>query len=106
VNVNGTAPNLLNWPADLAIDSSNALYIGDYGRARVQKFFLGASNGDTVAGQINGTQSRTSNTLSFPVGVVVDSSRNIYVADSGNARVQFWLDGASSGSTVAGNGKI
>lgn len=105
MNQRGTASDLLDWPMSLALDSSNALYIGDYSNNRVQKFLSGILNGTTVAGQANGTQNRTPETLSFPVGVFVDSSDNLYVADSGNSRVQLWSSGVSSGSTVAGNGR-
>ena len=105
MNQKGTASNLLDWPMGLALDSSNALYIGDYNNNRVQKFLPGILNGTTVAGQANGVQNRTPETLNFPAGVLVDSSGNLYVADSGNSRVQLWLSGASSGITVAGNGK-
>ncbi|CAF3888102.1 unnamed protein product, partial [Rotaria sp. Silwood1] len=104
MNQRGTASNLLDWPMGLAIDSSNTLYVAEYSNNRVQKFLSGMSNGTTVAEQANGVQNRTSTTLNFPVGVTVDSSGNIYVADSGNSRVQLWASGASSGSTVAGNG--
>ncbi|CAF3973894.1 unnamed protein product [Rotaria sp. Silwood1] len=105
MNQRGTASNLLDWPMGLAIDSSNTLYVAEYSNNRVQKFLSGMSNGTTVAEQANGVQNRTSTTLNFPVGVTVDSSGNIYVADSGNSRVQLWASGASSGSTVAGNGR-
>ncbi|CAF0952574.1 unnamed protein product [Rotaria sordida] len=104
MNQHGTDSNLLDWPISLAIDSSNALYIGDHLNHRVQKFLSGISNGTTVAGQSSGAQNRTPTSLNFPVGVIVDSSGNLYVADSGNSRVQLWASGASSGSTVAGNG--
>ena len=105
MNQKGTAPNLLDWPMGLAFDSSNALYVAEYSNNRVQKFLLGMLNATTVAGQANGVQNRTSNTLNFPAGILVDYRGNLYVADSGNSRIQLWSSGASSGSTVAGNGK-
>ena len=36
------------------------------------------------------------------MGVYVDATENIYVADGGNNRVQKWVSGASQGITVAG----
>ena len=36
------------------------------------------------------------------MGVFVDASGNIYVADLGNSRIQKWAPGATSGTTVAG----
>jgi len=95
----------LNSPTGLALDLSNPLHIGDYSANRVQKFLSGILNGSTVASQANGAKNRTPQTLSFPVGVFVDYNNNIYVADSGNVRIQLWSSGASSGTTIAGNGK-
>ena len=43
-------------------------------------------------------------TLNFPLGIFVDSSENLYIADSGNNRIQFYSPGAPNGITVAGNG--
>ena len=57
--------------------------------------------GITVAG-ITGSTSSASNHLSYPYDLAVDSSKTIYIAERGNNRVQMWLAGASSGSTVAG----
>jgi sugar lactone lactonase YvrE len=105
MNDEGTASNLLNWPIGLALDSSRSIYVGDYNNNRVQNFLSGILNGTTVAGQANGAQNRTPETLNYPAGVLVDSSGNLYVADSGNSRVQLWANGASSGVTIAGNGR-
>jgi hypothetical protein len=74
------------------------MYIGDTNNHRVQKYFEGASIGTTVAGQ-SGSAGGFSNYLNSPRGVVVDSSTNIYVADTSNSRVQFWASSATSGTT-------
>ena len=56
--------------------------------------------GTTVAGgRGNGN---ATNQLSNPMGVYVDASGNIYVADFSNHRIQKWAPGATSGTTVAG----
>jgi hypothetical protein len=86
----------------LALDSSNTLYIGDLNNSRVQKWPMGAWIGSTVAGQINGASSSTSNSLNQVGGLVIDSTGGIYVADIFNFRIQYWPNGASSGTTVAG----
>ncbi|CCH53048.1 Tripartite motif-containing protein 71 AltName: Full=Lin-41 homolog [Fibrisoma limi BUZ 3] len=57
-------------------------------------------NGTTVAGG-NGIGSAP-NQLSFPGGLFVDSSGNVYVVDTSNDRIQKWAPGASAGVTVAG----
>ena len=36
------------------------------------------------------------------LGVALDASRNIYIADEKNHRVQKWAPGATTGITVAG----
>ncbi|MGB8085533.1 MAG: 6-bladed beta-propeller [Nitrososphaeraceae archaeon] len=60
-------------PSRLAIDSNDILYVTDNGNGRVQKFnTIGQSVGTIAEGQ-----------LSFPVGIDVDSSDNVYVAESG-----------------------
>lgn len=42
--------------------------------------------------------------LSFPRGIFVESSANLYVADSGNDRIHLFTLGQTNGSTVVGNG--
>ncbi|CAF3668854.1 unnamed protein product [Rotaria sordida] len=98
----GTAANQFDRPFAIALDSSNTLYISDQNNNRVQKWLAGASNGTTVAGEASGMQGIDSSSLYIPSGILLDSSGNIYVADTGNFRVQYWVQGASNGTTVAG----
>jgi sugar lactone lactonase YvrE len=86
----------------LAWDSSGSLYITDYTNSRVQKWMIGASVGVTIAGQANGFSGNDSQHLFQPVGLLLDSNDNLYVADRSNQRVQLWLHGASSGTVIAG----
>ncbi|CAF3536760.1 unnamed protein product [Rotaria sp. Silwood1] len=102
--VAGITSNRLNAPRDIFLDSSNTLFIADYGNNRVQKWLLGAATGTTVAGKKNGVAGRNSDQLSGPTGIVVDPSSNIDVVDSRNHRVQSWLSGAAAGTTIAGKG--
>ncbi len=87
------------------MDSSNTLYIADNNNNRIQKWLNGASTGTTVAGQATGIPGTSSSFLQNPSGIAVDSSGNVYVTDTSNQRIQFWLNGASSGTTIGGTGK-
>ena len=42
--------------------------------------------------------------LNSPRGIFVNTNFSLYVADSGNNRIQYFISGQSSGTTVAGNG--
>ncbi|MBI4404879.1 MAG: SMP-30/gluconolactonase/LRE family protein [Deltaproteobacteria bacterium] len=97
----------LNSPSGIAIDSDGDLYIADTNNHRIRKV---DSNGDisTVAG--TGTAGydedgpdATSRKLNRPVGVLLDSSDNLYIADSANNRIRM-VDGSGIISTLAGNG--
>jgi uncharacterized protein (TIGR03437 family) len=92
----------------LALDPSGNLYIVDSVNQRVRRV---ATNGiiTTIAG--NGTSAyagdgglATLASFSFPLGVAVDGSGNVYIADAGNNRVRK-ITAAGAISTVAGNGQ-
>jgi uncharacterized protein (TIGR03437 family) len=90
----GSAANgaQLNGPFSAARDSSGNLYIADQFNHRIRMVDT-SGNITTVAG--NGTAgytgdggAPTSATLNDPQGVVVDSSGNIYIADTANSAVR------------------
>ncbi|CAF4921793.1 unnamed protein product, partial [Rotaria sp. Silwood1] len=98
----GSASNQLYTPYHLTLDSNDSLYVADYDNHRVQKYLKGASTGTTVAGK-NVTATTALDNLYYPTGIIVDSSMNIYIADTNNNRVMFWSNGASSGTQIAGS---
>lgn len=105
-NGQGSAANQLNTPTDVAFDASGNMYVCDFANHRIQMFPAGstsATSGTTVAGG-NG-QGNSATQLNDPIGIYVDGSGNLYVADQHNHRIQRFpagSTGATSGTTVAG----
>ena len=99
----GNALYQLNYPYGIYLDFNNNLYITDNQNSRVMKYLSGASNGTVIAG-VTGVLGNGSNRLNYPTYLYVDSSQNLYIADTINYRVMRWTNGASSGSIVAGDG--
>jgi gliding motility-associated-like protein len=108
-NGQGSAANQLITPFGVFVDGNDNLYVADAGNNRVQKFppgSLSTTDGVTVAGLANGLPGSGPGQLNDPLGIFLDGSGNLYIADYGNSRVQKWTPGAVSGVTVAGgNGK-
>jgi len=98
----------LNYPAGVAIDSSNNLYIADTNNHIVRKVSGGTIT--TVAGMpgtggYNGDGGpATSAKLYYPSDMKVDSAGNIYIADQYNHRIREVSAASGNISTVAGNG--
>ncbi len=101
----GSGDGQFDFPPGIALDSSGNIYVTDFGNHRVQIFnsagaFLstfgwgvdtGAAAFETCT---SGCQAGISGTgdgqFDFPEGIAVDSSGNIYVADTSNHRVQIF----------------
>jgi hypothetical protein len=101
----GSSATQLSLPYSLAVDSSFTIYIADRTNNRIQKWLSGASTGTTVAGQASATSGTGLNYLNGPCDVILDSSGNMYISDTENHRVFYWVMGASSGTIVAGTGR-
>lgn len=92
-------------PSGIAVDAAGNVYVGDYQNNRIRKITPGgivstlAGNGN--AGFKNGSGSAAE--FNAPVGVAVDASGNVYVADAGNNMIRkITPDGTVS--TLAGDG--
>jgi sugar lactone lactonase YvrE len=103
---NGPATSAELWsPESAALDAAGNLYIADFANKRVREVSNGAIA--TVAG--NGTAGfsgdngpATSAELNGPIGVAVDSTGNLYIADRANNRIRRVSNGTIA--TAAGNG--
>ena len=101
----GDADGKFIWPAGIAVDSQENIYVTDEWMNRVSKFdkednFLGLWGSSGVGdGEFNG-----------PSGIVLDKEENFYIVDSRNHRVQkFTKDGqflAKWGSLGSGDGEF
>ena len=84
---------MLAGPFQVAVDSSNNYYIADWANNRIRMVNVQTGVISTVAGNGDFGYSgdggpATDATLEDPYGVAVDSSGNIYIADTGNARIR------------------
>lgn len=107
---NGAATSAnLNFPATVSVDNFGNLYIADQNNYRIRKVTAATGIISTVAG--NGTNGyggdgglATSAKLTTTYGAVVDSSGNLYIADSSNYRVRMVAAATGIITTVAGIG--
>ena len=95
----GSASTRLDEPVDLTFDIHGNMYVVDMNNDRVQMFAPNSSVGRTVAGQTGGGGNANSQ-LNKPIGVAVDISLNLYVADLNNKRLVKWAQNATSGTVL------
>jgi len=105
---NGTGRNAyFNMPLGIAIDSSNNIYVADTNNNLIRKInpagVVSTLAGSGSSGSTNG--SALSASFNQPIGITVDNSGNVYVADYGNNLIRKISNGIVStlaGSTTAG----
>ena len=84
---NPTLNNLCD-PQGIAFDSSGNLYVADNSNNRVLEFKPPFSDGEAASVSIGTNQNTTTpSNLDSPVGIALDASNNLWVADEGNQRV-------------------
>ena len=102
-------------PTGIAIDSSDNVYVADTSNHRIQKFSSTGAFitkwGSTDYGSYGGSNPGSGNgEFSYPGGISIDSSNNIYVADNQNDRIQkFTSTGTfvqNIGSSGSNNGQL
>ncbi len=93
----------LNTPNSVGVDSSGNLYIADTNNQRIRK--VAGGNITTIAGtgaigyngdNINGISA----SLSSPIGVAIDGSGDVFVADSNNNRIRELIGTAQLSQTI------
>ena len=80
-----------NFPSGLTLDSSGNIYVADSGNNTIREISGGVVS--TIAGSVGQTGSSDGNALTTalfndPWSVAVDSSGNVYVADTGNSTIR------------------
>jgi gliding motility-associated-like protein len=94
-----TVASSIGAPTRLCFDGNGNLYASAQNDDRILMFTNATGPARVVAGG-NGN-GRGAGQLSSPTGIFVDSKNNIYICDTDNTRIQKWVIGATSGTTVA-----
>jgi Immunoglobulin domain/NHL repeat len=99
---------LFNQPSGVAVDGSGNVYVADTGNNLVRKITIAGGTVSTLAGSgqvghVDGTG--TGAAFSNPVGIAVDGSGNVYVADEGTSVIRK-ITPAGVVSTIAGQSQV
>jgi sugar lactone lactonase YvrE len=107
-NAPGTSATSLYFPQDVAVDGSGDLYVADSFNSRVLYFSYDGSThrASTIAAAVYGQPDFTSSgysssatSMDLPVGVAVDGSGGLYVADANNNRLLYFASQAPATAT-------
>ena len=88
----------------LFLVDSNTLYCSLISFHQVVNISLSSPATTPVIVAGTGVSGSSPNVLNNPNGIFVNPTLDLYVADSGNNRIQMFLYGASNATTVVGNG--
>jgi sugar lactone lactonase YvrE len=104
----GIGPSSLRGPTGLALAGNGGLYVADTDNNRVLFFPPGVTTAARVYGQPNfnlggpNYQGVNAKSLYRPQGVGLDNSGGVYIADTWNNRVLFFLSGSITATVVYG----
>jgi sugar lactone lactonase YvrE len=98
----------LAYPTGVAVDGRGDLFIADYLNHRIRRVAAGTGVITTAAGTgLRGLRGdsgpATSAELAFPIGVAVDATGNLFIADSGNDQVRRVAGDSGIITTAAGH---
>ena len=96
----------LDTPTGIAVDTTGNIYIADSHNHRIREISGGVITtlaGTGTPGFSGDSAAATAAQLSLPSGVAVDSSGNIYIADTNNHRIREITNGTIT--TIAGDGE-
>lgn len=98
----------LSFPAGIIVASDGTVYFADSGNRFIRKIMpdgiirtVAGQGGQTGFSGDGGPAGRA--TLAFPIGVAIDASGNLYIADTGNERIRRVAPNGII-TTIAGNG--
>jgi sugar lactone lactonase YvrE len=101
----GSSSASFNHPAGIAVDGAGNAYIADTNNNTIRKLVIASGAVTTLAGQagVVGSANGTGTAASFnrPSGVAVDSTGNLYVADTLNHTIRK-VTAAGAVTTIAG----
>jgi sugar lactone lactonase YvrE len=104
-NIQATSASLSN-PSGVFMDSSNNLFIADSSNNRIRRVkpngIISTVAGTGTAGYSGDGGAGTSAKINFPVAVMADTGRNLFIVDSSNHRIRK-LDTNNIITTLAGN---
>ncbi len=100
----------INFALQVAIDSSNNLFIADTGNNRIRRINTQTGTITTVAGNgergFNGDGLAKDASLNFPSAIVIDKLGNLFIADRNNHRVRQVNAQTGIITSIAGDGLI